>query len=244
MSSESLHDPEDYANWRESWLGSETEQLERAAIFRLAGSLRSKRILEIGCGDGTYSIAASLSAAQVTAVDISAEMLSSARRRADERGAIVDWCQASGEQLPFQSNVFEIVLAVTSLCFVRDAQRAVDEAARVLRPGGLLVIGELGKFNWWALSRTVRGWFGSARWRRARFWSLGNLRRLVVEAGLVFHSGQAGIYYPPMTRIAKVMISYEDRISVFGQIGAAFLTVRAAKPGLGLSAVGAPKLIG
>ena len=84
MSSESLHDPEDYANWRESWLGSETEQLERAAIFRLAGSLRSKRILEIGCGDGTYSIAASLSAAQVTAVDISAEMLSSARRRADE----------------------------------------------------------------------------------------------------------------------------------------------------------------
>ena len=114
----------------------------------------------------------------------------------------------------------------------------------MLRPGGLLVIGELGKFNWWALSRTVRGWFGSARWRRARFWSLGNLRRLVVEAGLVFHSGQAGIYYPPMTRIAKVMISYEDRISVFGQIGAAFLTVRAAKPGLGLSAVGAPKLIG
>jgi ubiquinone/menaquinone biosynthesis C-methylase UbiE len=62
------------------------EQLERDAAFRLAGPLHSRGILEIGCGDGDYSIAASTKKAQVAAVDISASMLSSARRRAEGRG--------------------------------------------------------------------------------------------------------------------------------------------------------------
>ncbi len=84
--------PEDYANWRKSSLGNLTEQIERDAVLRLAGRLRSKRVLEVGCGDGAYSIAASVRGAQVAAMDISAPMLSSARRLAEESGAIVGFC--------------------------------------------------------------------------------------------------------------------------------------------------------
>lgn len=158
-------------------------------------------------------------------------MLFSARRRAEESGAIVEWCQASAERLPFKSNVFDMVIAVTSLCFIEDPQCAVNEAARVLRPGGVFTIGELGTFNWWALSRTVRGWLGSVKWRRAHFWSVRELRRLVIEAGLVFHSGRGAVYYPPMASIAKLMSRHDRRMSRLGQMGAAFLTVRADKPG-------------
>ncbi len=157
-------------------------------------------------------------------------MLSSARRWAEESGAIVYWSQASAEQLPFKSDMFDTVLAVTTLCFVNNPQRAVDEAARVLRPGGVFIIGELGKFNCWALSRTVRGWLGSVRWRRARFWSLQQLRHMVVEAGLVFHSDRSAVYYPPMTSIAKLMSRHDRTMSRLSQVGAAFLTVRAEKP--------------
>jgi SAM-dependent methyltransferase len=227
----SLLRPEEFANWRASWLGSRTEQIEQDAVFHLAGPLRSKRVLEVGCGDGLYSIAASVKGAHVRAVDISAPMLFSARRRAEHSGSIVEWCQASAERLPFKSNVFDIVIAVTSLCFIKDPQPAVNEAARVLRPGGVFIIGELGKFSWWALSRTIRSWLGSAKWRRAHFWSLPQLRRLVIEAGLVFHSGGGAVYYPPMASIARLMNRHDRIMSRLGQIGAAFRAVRADKPG-------------
>jgi predicted RNA methylase len=58
--------PEDYARWRKSTLGGITEKIEEDAIFSLAGDLRGKHLLDLGCGDGTHSIAASKKGALVT----------------------------------------------------------------------------------------------------------------------------------------------------------------------------------
>jgi len=117
----------------------------------------------------------------------------------------------------------------------RDAEitvisRDTELAARVLRPGGVFIIGDLGKYSSWAVSRTVRGWFGARTWRRARFWSLPELQRMVVEAGLIFRSGRGAIYYPRLTSIAKLMSAQDEKLSKLGQFGAAFLVVRAEKP--------------
>lgn len=84
-------EPEDYARWRESYLGALTERLEEGAILRLTGDVSGKYLLDLGCGDGTYSIAASRRGARVTGVDISDAMLKSARRRAAACGASVEW---------------------------------------------------------------------------------------------------------------------------------------------------------
>jgi 2-polyprenyl-3-methyl-5-hydroxy-6-metoxy-1,4-benzoquinol methylase len=75
-------DPEEYARWREPYLGALTEHIEVDAIFRLAGDLGGKRVLDLACGDGTYSIAAFQRRARVIGVDISDAVLDSARRRA------------------------------------------------------------------------------------------------------------------------------------------------------------------
>jgi 2-polyprenyl-3-methyl-5-hydroxy-6-metoxy-1,4-benzoquinol methylase len=128
-------DPELYARWRESYLGALTERIEEDAIFRLAGDLGGKRVLDLGCGDGTYSVAAFQRGAHVTGVDISNAMLDSAQRRASACGASVEWRQASAESLPYDSGKFDIVLAVTILCFVKNPLQAVQEVSRVLRPG-------------------------------------------------------------------------------------------------------------
>ena len=61
-----------------------------------------------------------------------------------------------------------------------------EEMRRVLgsteRPGGRLVIGELGRWSLWAAIRRVRGWLGSPTWRAARFRSASDLRALVQGA--------------------------------------------------------------
>jgi hypothetical protein len=81
------------------------------------------------------------------------------------------------------------------------------------------------------LSRTVWGWLGSVTCRHARLWSLWQLHCLVVEAGLVFPLGSGAVYYPSMSVTAKPMLTHDRRMSVLGQMGAAFQTVRADKPG-------------
>jgi ubiquinone/menaquinone biosynthesis C-methylase UbiE len=225
-------DPKEYARWRESYLGAVTGHIEVEAIFRLAGDLSGKRVLDLGCGDGTYSIAAFQRGARVTGVDISDAMLDSARRRAAACGASVEWCQASAESLPYDSGAFDIVLAVTILCFIKNPLQLVQEVSRVLRPGGLFVIGELGTYSFWALSRTVRGWLGSSRWRDAHFWTVGQLQQLLHQAGFRIGTARGCVYYPPFNLAAHIVGEHDHDFSFLGQVGAAFLAVRGDKPAL------------
>jgi ubiquinone/menaquinone biosynthesis C-methylase UbiE len=225
-------DPDEYARWRESYLGALTERIEEEAIFRLAGDVRGKSLLDLGCGDGTYSIAASQRGAHVTGVDISDTMLDSAQGRVAARDASVEWCQASAESLPYDSGTFDIVLAVAILCFIKNPLQVVQEVSRVLRPGGSVVIGELGRYSSWALSRRVRGWLGSSRWRDAHFWTLGELQPLLQQAGFQTGATRGCVYYPPFNLVARVMGEHDHAFSFLGQLGAAFLAVRADKPAL------------
>jgi len=225
-------DPEEYARWRESYLGALTERLEEEAIPRLAEDISGKYMLDLGCGDGTYSIAAFQMGARVIGVDISDAMLASARRRAAVCGASVEWRQASAESLPYDSDTFDIVLAVTILCFIRDPLKVVQELSRVLRPGGSFVIGELGGYSSWAVSRRVRGWLGSSRWRDAHFWTVGELQHLLQQVGFQIGAARGCVYYPPSNLAAHVVGEHDHAFSFLGHVGAAFLAVRGDKPSL------------
>jgi len=223
-------DPREYARWRKSYLGALTERTEEEAIFRLAGDVKGKVLLDLGCGDGTYSIAAFQRGARVTGLDISDAMLDSAQHRAAACGASVEWRQASAESLPYDSGTFDVVLAVTILCFVRHPLQVVQEVSRVLRPGGLFVIGELGRFSFWAVSRRVRGWLGSSRWRDAHFWTVGELQQLLQQGGFQVGTARGCVYYPPFNLAAHIVGEHDHDFSFLGQVGAAFLTVRGDKP--------------
>ena len=225
-------DPEEYARWRTSVLGGITESIEKDVIFNLAGDLGGKHLLDLGCGDGTYSIAAFQKGARVTGVDISNAMLDSAQRRAAACGASVEWRQASAESLPYVAGTFDIVLAVTILCFVRNPLQVMQEVSRMLRPGGSFVIGELGRYSSWALSRRVRGWFGSSRWREAHFWTVGELQHLLQQAGFQIRTARGCVYYPPFSLAAHIVGEHDHDLSFLGQIGAAFVSVRGDKPTL------------
>jgi ubiquinone/menaquinone biosynthesis C-methylase UbiE len=218
-------EPAEYARWRDSSLGGLTESIELATIFELAGDIRGKRLLDLGCGDGAYSIEAFQRGAHVTGVDISEAMLESARHRAAAAGTSVDWCRASAESLPYGLGTFDVALAVTVFCFLREPLQVVHEVYRVLRPRGTFVIGELGRYSSWALLRKVRGWLGSSTWKGAHFWTIHELKQLLQQAGFRVIASRPCVYYPPSNLAAHVLGEHDHAFSFLGQVGAAFLAV-------------------
>jgi 2-polyprenyl-3-methyl-5-hydroxy-6-metoxy-1,4-benzoquinol methylase len=230
MGHETVISPATYARWRTSELGALTESLEKEAVFALAGNLAGKRVLDVGSGDGAYSIRAAQLGANVTGLDISPMMLDAARRRAEAAGVSLEWLEGRAEALPFPAASFDVVIAVTVLCWVSDASAAVQEMTRVLRPGGIVVIGELGRYSLWASARRIRGWFGEKFWREAHFWTPCQLRRLVEDVGLKSDAVRGAVYYPPSRSLAKRLAPLDRSLSRMSSAGAAFLCVRAGKP--------------
>lgn len=222
--------PEPYERWRRSTVGSITEAREREVVFDLVGPLEGLRLLDVGCGDGAFLVEAARKGAVVTGVDASEAMLTVARRRIADHGVTADLHQGDAQELPFDDAAFDVVVAVTILCFLHEPQHAVAEMSRVLRPGGRLVIGELGRWNTWAAWRRIRGWLGSPTWRHTTFRTARQLIQLISHAGLQPEQVQGAVYYPPSGLLARLLKRLDPVAGSIATTGAAFIAVAAAQP--------------
>ncbi len=185
-------------------------------------------VLDIGCGDGLLAAELAAVAARVTGIDPDAAMLRAAAERT--AGQDIRFVQGRIEALPFPDASFDLVTAVTVLCFVKDEVTAWHEMARVLRPGGRLVIGELGRWSLWALRRRIRGWLGSRLWRSAAFHSAGQLRGAAEAAGLMVEEVRGAVFHPPYAAVAGLTARLEPRFGRATTFGAAFIAMSARKP--------------
>ena len=179
--------PKIYESWRATSLGAVTEAIEQRLILDLMGDLAGVYVLDVGCGDGALVCAAASRGAEATGVDPDPAMLAAARTRADKDGITAAFLEGRIERLPFPDAAFDVVVSITVLCFVPDASVAVREMARVLRPGGRLVLGELGRWSLWALVRRLRGWLGSATWKAAHFRTGDGIARTRQTGGTIRH---------------------------------------------------------
>jgi SAM-dependent methyltransferase len=222
--------PDAYRRWRASRLGRITDAVEEQLILELVGPPVGLRILDVGCGDAALAVALAQRGALVTGVDADPRMLAAGRARAEACGVAPELVQGDIRALPFAGASFDVVLAVTVLCFVDDAALAVREMARVLRPGGRLAIGELGRWSLWAAKRRLGGWLGSRMWRPATFRTAGALKRLVTDAGLAVTAVRGAVYYPPLGAAAALLARCDAWIGERTIAGAAFLVVVGRKP--------------
>ncbi len=78
----------------------------------------------------------------LTGIDLSPEMLARARERASKVRPDANLREADAQQLPFDDASFDTVVCTFSLCSIPDDRVAVAEMARVLRPGGRLLLVE------------------------------------------------------------------------------------------------------
>lgn len=97
------------------------------------------RVLEVAIGTGR-NLPWYPRDVELVAVDISQNMLDAAKFRADRLARPVDLSVGDAQQLDFPDASFDTVVATLSLCSIPDERLAVQEMARVLRPGGRLIL--------------------------------------------------------------------------------------------------------
>ncbi|MDH5656287.1 MAG: class I SAM-dependent methyltransferase [Spirochaetia bacterium] len=131
-----MHDPAEYDRWYDE--NSFVFQSELAALRQAADELLSgsKKILigdglDVGGGTGCFAVAMGFKTVL--------EPSRSAGDFAREKGLKV--IEAYAENIPFADSVFNCVLFVTSLCFINDAQKAIEESYRILKDHGKIIIG-------------------------------------------------------------------------------------------------------
>ena len=118
------------------WLAT----LQEAALDGLALE-RDDRLLDVGCGTGAAVRAAAPRLDRAVGVDLSSAMIARGRELAAETPN-VELHEADAEALPFEDGAFTAALCTTSLHHYPRPERAMAEIARVLAPGGRVVVGD------------------------------------------------------------------------------------------------------
>jgi ubiquinone/menaquinone biosynthesis C-methylase UbiE len=96
------------------------------------GDLKRRRLLDVACGTGHLSGAATAAGAACIGIDFAGNMVELARRKFPEAA----FTQGDAEHLPFESGTFDAVACAFGLLHLEHPQTAIEEAWRVLKPGG------------------------------------------------------------------------------------------------------------
>lgn len=129
------------------WVQAPHPGITRQRLRQILEPTSGERVLEIGPGTGYYTLdlAQWVGAEGVVEVfDLQQEMLDHTIRRAREGGLWnVTPTQGDAQKLPYEDDAFDAAVLVTVLGEIPDQDAALGEIARVLRPGGRLIVGEL-----------------------------------------------------------------------------------------------------
>jgi SAM-dependent methyltransferase len=148
----------------------------------LLGVRPGARALDVGCGVGRLMLRMARRGCRVTGVELMRPDLRSARRLLREVWQQVELIEGDGGRLPFADESFDFVTCTETLEHVADYGLALRELARVLRPGGGLVVSvpdalpEL-------IVRELSELYRSDPWGHRRIFSRGGIARAVEAAG-------------------------------------------------------------
>lgn len=129
------------ANYNERWASWSDETLRR--VLEFADPQAHWTVLDIATATGFTALAVAPHVRHVTGSDVSTKMLEQANLRAREQGIEnVTWTVADAHDLPFANAVFDLVTVRIAPHHFADVPRFLREVRRVLRAGGVFVLGD------------------------------------------------------------------------------------------------------
>lgn len=102
-----------------------------------------ERVLDVACGTGVVARAVRPlvgPSSSVCGIDLSPDMLDVARKTASREGIPIEWKQGRAEELPFESETFDLALCQFALMFFADSQTSLTEMRRVLASSGRIAL--------------------------------------------------------------------------------------------------------
>ena len=163
---------------RWAWVYSHSRvlvSLQRRALAELRPT-PDDRVLDVACGSGSLVAEIAPHVTRATGLDLAPRMIELARARVSP-GAPMDFHVGASDDLPFADGEFTAVVCTTALHHFPDPQGAFDEMARVLAPGGRVVIGD-------SVRDTVTVRLADALLRRFEAGHVGLQRKRDIEAML------------------------------------------------------------
>ena len=182
-------------------------------------ALEGKVMLDIGCGNGLYTIRFANTGHCIIGVDISELSLQEARKNKLQLNGSGEFIRACAENLPFQNSHFDVVLAIETLDHVQNQERALVEAGRVLRKDGYLVayvpnrLYPLETHGFRIGKKVIHSFHGSVpffswaprfirkRFETARIYSRGEIASIMEKNGFIVR--EVDYMYPPLDRLGS-----------------------------------------
>lgn len=164
-----------YDKWYESPEGRQADKLEKDLFLKLVNPKKGQTLLDIGCGTGHFSFWFHDLGLKVTGVDISLNMLGMAVDRLKHEE--IKLVRGDAHSLPFQDKSFDLTVMITTLEFLREPRKAVEEAFRVSK--SKVFLGVLSRWSILSLRRRLKTLFRGSIYQKAKFYSIRELTRLI-----------------------------------------------------------------
>lgn len=209
-------------DWEKSaaaWIASQGEAgdftrryvLDSVMLDQVAGR-GFGRALDVGCGEGRFCRMIAPHVGSVAGIDPAPSLIAEAKRR----DAVGDYRIGRAEKLDFADDTFDLVVSYLSFIDIDDIDAAIAEIARVLAPGGTLLIANLNGFN---TAAAHGGW--QTDWR-------GTKRHFAIDEYLVTRANRVawcGIevvnWHRPMATYMTLLIDAGLRLTFFAEPAAA-----------------------
>lgn len=188
------------------------QECERQVFETFVGPLAGKRVLKTDLWDEAKNTRILVWAAQqgckAYGIDIAPGVVREAGKAFRDAGAASGFTLADVREIPFADGSFDVVYSMGTIEHFPETQQAVEEIFRVLRPGGVAIIGVPNKLDPFLrpLMVTVLDWFGRYPYGPEKSYTAGQLAKMAQAAGFRVTAMTGLLFIPGALRIMDLLL--------------------------------------